>query len=369
MNAQRGFGKSPTHVPASVRHFAMMLFVLLFACGEKPGRDRCCAFSDIPEMADLKDGQGLIHIEGSTTAYYYVLDEAGKQLASQLLNVTLALDPGRYTVKVNNSLHAIEVEAGRLLKCSTGTLIVSGNTPEYYYVMDTLNQQLGYETLSRAMSFFPGIFIVKINNTETPVEIKLKELREIRTGSLMVRGNTSEYYYVLDRSNRQLNYNTLEAPLAFLPGTYFLKVNNTSITADVFAGQTTELRTGNLLVKGLTEEYYYVTDTLGNALNYQSLNKPLAFFPGDFHIKVNNTLAEGNVAEGQTTEFVTGSLVLTGGGSGYYYVLDKSGRQLNYSTLNKSLSFFPSEYTVTLGSSTRQAIVTAGALTSISAFN
>ena len=83
--------------------------------------------------------------------------------------------------------------------------------------------------------------------------------------------------------------------------------------ADVRAGAVTELTTGNLVVKGLTEEYYYVTDTAGNALNYQTLNKSLAFFPGSYEIKVNNTLMYGKVSAGQTAEFMTGSLMLTGG--------------------------------------------------------
>jgi hypothetical protein len=235
--------------------------------------------------------------------------------------------------------------------------------------MDSTNTQLGYETLGKPMSFFPGAFNVKVNNTELPVMVRLKELSEVRTGTLIVHGSTSEYYYVLDDMNKQLNYNTLEKPLAFLPGTYDLKVNNTSMRTDVIAGKVTEVRTGSILVKGLTDEYYYVTDTIGNALNYQTLNKSLSFFPGSFHIKVNNTLMVGRVSEGQTSEFGTGSLMLTGGGTQYYYVLDQTGNQLNYNSLNKSLSFFPSEYIIKLGSSTRKASVTAGQLTSVNAFN
>lgn len=219
------------------------------------------------------------------------------------------------------------------------------------------------------MSFFPGEFKIKVNNTEVGTQVKLKELTEIRTGSLLVKGGTNEYYYVLDDGNKQLNYNSLEKPLALLPGAYVVKVNNTSMRADVIAGNVTELVTGSLIVKGLTDEYYYVTDTVGNALNYQSLNKALAFFPGVVQVKVNNTLMLGKVAGGEVTEFTTGSLMLTGSGTGYYYVLDGLGNQLNYNSLNKSLSFFPSEYTIKLGASTRKATVTAGQLTSLSAIN
>lgn len=349
--------------------FLFMILGVIASCRPEVPSDPCCTFSDLPSTAEVNDGQGVLQVDGSTTAYFYVLDESGKQLAYQSLNQSLPLDPGPYRVKVNNVVHRVQIVAGMLAKCSTGTLMVSGNTSEYYTVMDSADQQLNYEVLGKPLSFFPGTFRVKVNNTEAQAEVRLKELTEIRTGTIVVRGTTGEYYLVLDDANKQLNYNTLEKPLAFLPGTYLLKVNNTSREADVIAGKVTEIQTGNLLVKGLTEEYYYVTDTVGNALNYQTLNKPLAFFPGDLVLKVNNTAVKGRVAAGQTTEFVTGSLMLTGGGTQYYYVQDESGNQLNYNSLNKSLSFFPAQYVVKLGASTRKATVTAGQLTSIDAFN
>lgn len=344
------------------------VWVLLAGCAEKVNQDPCCSSSDLQGKPDAVEGQGLLRVEGSTAAVYYVFDETGDQLAYQKLNEFLALDPGVYRVSVNNTMHTVSVEEDMLTSCSTGTLLISGHTNDRYYVADSVGQQLAQETLGKAMSLFPGEVHVKVNNTELSTEINLKELTELRTGTLTVKGTTGEYYYVLDASNKQLNYNTLENPLAFFPGKYHLKVNNTSLQTEVLPGQVTEVSTGNLLVKGLTEEYYYVTDTLGNALNYQNLNKPLAFFPGVLHVKVNNTLVRGEVSAGQTTEFITGSLMLTGTGTEYYYVLDGTGNQLNYNTLNKSLSLFPSEYTVKLGPTYRKATVTAGRLTSIKAY-
>lgn len=346
----------------------LLCFLLLAACSEKPKGDACCSVSGLPSIVELEDDQGALQVEGSTRGYFYVLDERGNQVAYQRLNQTLHLNAGRYTVKINNTVHAIDVYEGMLSKCSTGTLVVAGSTPDYYNVSDTLNQQLGNQRLGKSLSFFPGLFHVQVNNTQIPVEVKLRELTTVRTGALMVRGNTAEYYYVLDGANKQLAYNVFDKPLAFLPGTYLLKVNNTSLTVDVFAGEVTEARTGNLLVKGLTEEYYYVTDTAGNALNYQNLNKPLAFFPGNFLVRVNNTVVAANISEGQTAEFATGGLILTGGGTEYYYVLDQMGNPLNYNSLNKSLSFFPSEYVVKLGESTRNATVKAGQLTAVDFF-
>src|SRR5690349_9772288 len=266
------------------------VLAILMSCSDKRISDPCCTFSDITGNTGVAEGKGMILVEGSTNAYFYVLTESGEQLTYQSLNKEVAVEPGKYQIKVNNSIHSVEIRAGEMAKCSTGTLMVSGNTPEYYYVTDSLGNQLAYETLGKATTWFPGSYTIRVNNTEVSAKIRLKELTEVRTGTVLVKGTTNEYYYVLDHGNKQLNYNALEKPLAFLPGTYDVKVNNTSMKADVAAGKVTELATGNLLVNGLTDEYYYVTDTVGNALNYQSLNKPLAFFPGEFHIKVNNTL-------------------------------------------------------------------------------
>lgn len=352
------------------RHGVLKLvcaWILFAGCSEKVNHDPCCSWSDLKGTPDAWEGQGLLKVEGSTAAFYYVFDEHGDQIADQKLNEQLALDPGEYHITVNNSRHTVSVEEDMLTSCATGTLLISGHTTDSYYVADSTGQPLAQEKLGKAMSLFPGEVQVKVNNTEKGAGIKLKELTEIRTGTITVKGTTGEFYYVLDSSDKQLNYNTLEKSLAFFPGKYHLKVNNTSLQVEVLAGQVTPITTGSLLVKGLTEEYYYVTDTLGNALNYQNLNKPLAFLPGVLHVKVNNTLVHGEVLAGRTTEFVTGSLMLTGTGTEYYYVLDESGNQLNYNTLNRSLSLFPSEYTVRLGPNYRKATVTAGQLTSIKA--
>src|SRR5690606_6018707 len=184
-----------------------------------------------------EDGQGMLRVEGSAATDFYVFSESGEQIGHQVLNRTLALNPGPYKVKVNNSVHAVEIRSHKLLSCATGSLLVSGNTGEYYYVTDTTGQQLTYQTLGQSTCYFPGRYAIRVNNTDVVAEVKLREMTEIRTGTLLVRGMTPDYYYVLDTGNKQLNYNTLEKPLAFLPGVYDVKVNNTSMKAEVLAGK------------------------------------------------------------------------------------------------------------------------------------
>lgn len=339
---------------------SFVLMVSLYSCRGEPPSDPYCSYGPLPSGIDVKAGQVALQVEGSTSAYFYVYDESGKQINYQTLNAALGLNPGKYQVKVNNSSHPVALGKGKLTKCSTGTLMVSGTTADYFYVMDSTNQQLHYDSLGKAASFFPSSLRVKVNNTEVQAEVKLNQVTEIKAGTLVVRGSTGEYYYVFDALGKQLNYNSLEKPLAFLPGSYTAKVNNTETKVDISGGQVTELKTGTLLAKGSTDEYYYVFDSLGKQLNYQSLNKALAFFSGGLRIRVNNTEIAAEVVAGEIREYVTGSLMVAGSGSEYYYVFDKTGNQLNYSSLNKALSFFPAEYTVKLGQNTHTATVNAG---------
>jgi len=341
--------------------YGVLSLILISGCGrEESSEDKCCISGPLPQGVDIKSGQGALQVEGNTSVNFYVLDKSEKQISYQSLNQPLALDPGEYRVKVNDSFHPVVITEGMLTTCSTGTLLVKGTTPENYYVLNSAQQQLTYEVLGKETSFFISSLLVKVNNSKVKAEVKLKEVTEIQTGTITVHGTTGENYYVLDGTGAQLGYNTLEKPLAFLPGSYAVKVNNSLINTTVAAGQLSELTTGTLLVKGLTDENYYVLDSAGTQLGYQSLNKPLAFFPGEYRIKVNNSFTNGRVVQAQTAEYATGSLVVPGKGEENYYVLDASGSQLGYNSCNKPLSFFPAEYSVRLGQVTNKATVTAG---------
>jgi 6,7-dimethyl-8-ribityllumazine synthase len=337
----------------------------LYSCSGQPPSDPYCSHAPLLSGTDVKTGQGALQVEGTTNAYFYVFDASGKQVGTESLNKTLGLNAGNYLVKVNNGPHTVAVEKGQLTKCSTGTLMVSGTTSDYYYVMDSNNQQLHTDLLGKASSFFPSTVRVKVNNTEVPAEVKLNQVTEIKAGTLIVRGGTNEYYYVFDALGKQLNTSLLEKPLAFVQGSYTVKVNNTETKAAITGGQVTELKTGTILVKGSTDEYYYVFDSLGKQLNTQSINKGLAFSPGTLRIRVNNTDMAAEVAAGEIREYPTGSLVVPGSGSDYYYVFDKNGNQLNTNSVNKALAFFPGEYSVKLGQNSHPASVTAGQTTTV----
>ncbi len=259
-------------------HFNWILLTVLLitqACTDKPQKDALCTYIPLPSSTEVKAGQGALQVDGIGEGYFYIFDADGKQLNYQLIGKVLGLDPGKYHVKINNSSHAVDIQKGMLTKCGTGALMVTGTTDEYYYVLDSANQQLYYNKLGKAASFFPSALIIKVNNSETRTDVKLNQVTEIKCGTLTVHGKTDEYYYVFNNVGQQLNYNKLEKPLAFLPGTYSVKVNVTETKVDVAAEQLSELQTGTIMVKGSTDEYYYVFDATGKQLNYQKLNSAL----------------------------------------------------------------------------------------------
>lgn len=349
--------------------YGLLIAVAASSCADRPVSDQSCSFTELRPDRAVEDGHGMLQANGSTAADFFVFNESGRQVGRQPLNHPLLLEAGRYQMKVNGRVRYVDVWEGYLATCSTGTLSASGYNTDTYDVTDSTDNILVEGRLGRSVSLLPGNYNIRVNNTISPVTIRARQISEVHVGSITVRGTTGESFYVLDEADRQLGFAPLEQSLSFMPGVYHVKVNNTTRRVELAAGQATELLTGDVIISGLTDEYYYVTDTIGNALNFQRMNKPLALFPGVYNLRVNNSMVTGQVLAGQTTSFSTGSLVLNGEGSGYYYVLDENGRELNFNSLNKSLSFFPSDYTVRVGSSTRRTTVIAGEHTALDAFN
>lgn len=327
--------------------------------------DSYCRRGPLPAWTQIKPGRGLLEVGGTTREAFAVLDSTGKTVANQTVGGRVELAPGTYALRLNNSAHTTSVVEDSLTRCLPGALVVSGATKETYRVKDATGKQLAYGTLGQALSFFAPALYVSVNQSDAPTKLKPGRTEEIKAGTVIVHGTTSEYYYVHDTTGKQLGYGTLGKPFDVLPGSYIVKVNKTETVAAFNAGETREIATGTLLVRGSTSDYYYVTDASGKELHYQQLNKPLSFFPGTYRVRVNKTERPASVTASRETEYQTGSIVATGKGADYYYVLDKSNNSLHYNTLNKPLSLFPGEYSVKVGPRVRAATVSAGKTTSL----
>jgi hypothetical protein len=345
--------------------FTYLILFCAAGCKKAPPPDPLCSIEPIPSTTTVAARQGAALVNAPTDEYVYFLDLAGKQIGSAHVNQAHGLKPGQYHARINGSKHEIYVQEKMLTRCMTGTLNATGSTEEYYYVLDSAGSQLASGRLNKSMSFFPGQYEVRVNTTRVTADVKPKENTEIKAGKLEVPGTTEEYYYVLDAGGTQLGSGRLNAPMSLLPGDWTVKVNNTKSNVKIAAGQTSRVETSTLAVQGTTDEYYYVMDNAGTQLASSKLGRPVALFPGEWQVRVNNTKLSVKTAAGETARLDTGALTVQGTGEEYYYVLDSAGQQLAYGKMNASVSLAAGNYTVRVAQQTKPAAVTAGQKTTL----
>jgi hypothetical protein len=348
----------------NVRHSRKLFFLLLTfiftSCQKAPPPDGVCSYEPLPAGADVPAGQGGVLTAAATDAYFYAFDPAGKQIGTQVSNRLLALKPGDYQLKVNNSTHPISLPAKMLAKCATGSVQAVGKTDEYYYIFDGAGSQLATGKLGSAISLFPGKFQARLNNTPAVVDIAANAVTELKPGTLNILGSTDEYYYVFNTTGAQLATSKLGRALSLFAGNYTVKVNNSSAPVTIAAAGSIDISSGALLVQGTTDEYYYVFNAMGTQLATSKLGRAVALLEGSYTAKVNNAGFPVKVDPTRTNEYQTGALTVKGSGSDYYYVFDANGTQLGSNKLNQPLSFPAGNYSVKVGANTRAAAVTAG---------
>ena len=307
-----------------------------------------------------KCATGAVLVSGKTDEYYAVLDSAARQLATAHLGAALSLFPGTYQIRVNNTDAAANVKAGATLELKPGTVNVEAGTDEYYAVLDAATKQLASSHLGRAISLFAGSYTVRVNNSDTKADVRAGEPANNPAGTLVVHGSTDEYYAVLNGAGTQLASSHLERPLALFPGTYTVKVNNTTMPVTITPAAITEGKTGAVVLQGTTDEYYAITDAAGTQLASAHLARPLSLAPGNYTAKLNNVGTPVNVEAGKTNEYQTGSLTVKAPGSDYYAVLDAAGTQLASKQVNQPVSLPAGKYSVKLGNNARPQTITAG---------
>ena len=346
---------------------AVALLLLAFAaCKKSPPPDPLCSYQPVPQTTRLEPGQGALQVSGTTDAYFYLRDKAGKQVASGALNLAVGVKPGEYRALLHNSVHTVFVQEGMLTRCGCGSLQVVGSTDEYYYVLDPAGNQLASSKLGAAISLFPDTYRVKVNNTLASIQVAAGGTAELKTGLLQVPGTTDEYYYVLDSAGTQLLGAKLGRGSALLPGSWTVKVNNTTSKVDIRPGETTQAQAGTLKVNGSTNEYYYVLNDAGTQLANSQLRKTIALFPGAYQVRVNNSTAQVSVTAGSAVEVEAGTVTVKGAGTDYYYVLDANGTQLASAQVNQPTALVAGQYSVRVGKDTKPAVVTGGKETVVS---
>ena len=352
-----GTRSAPTYLTIGIAALAALLLV---ACKKAAPPDGVCTYEQMSAGAAVPSGQGGIQVLASTDTYFMVRDTTGKQIASAHVNGMTPVPAGDYQVVVNNSMHATSAQSKMLTKCTTGAVLVDGKTDEYYAVLDKAAQQLASAHLASALSLFPGSYQVRLNNTDSAANLQAGSMLELKPGTVNVDAGTDEYYAVLDAATRQLASSHVGRALGLFAGSYTVRINNTDAKADVRAGESTNVPSGTLVVHGSTDEYYVVANSAGGQLASAHLEKPLAFVLGTYNVKVNNTTTPETIASGVTAEVTTGAVVLQGSTDEYYAIVDSVGTQLASAHLGHPLSLVPGAYRAKLNNVPMSVQVEAG---------
>jgi 6,7-dimethyl-8-ribityllumazine synthase len=339
---------------------AALAAILLVTCHKALPPDGVCSYEPLPAGAQVPSGQGGIQVLASTDAYFAVRDTTGKQTASEHVNAITPVPPGDYQVVLNSSTHSTAVQSKMLTKCKTGAVLVNGKTDEYYAVLDSATRQLASAHVASALSLFPGSYTVRLNNSDVGANLQAGALLELKPGTLNVDVGTDEYYAVLDGGTRQLASSHVGRALGVFAGSYLVRINNSDAKAEVRIGESTSVPAGTLVVHGSTDEYYAVMNNAGLQLASAHLEKPLAFVPGTYNVKVNNTTTPVTVVSGVTAEVKTGAVVLQGSTDEYYAIIDSAGTQLASAHLGRALSLMPGAYRAKLNNIALPVQVDAG---------
>ena len=330
------------------RHAAVWIaaftVLALPGCKKAPPADSICTYEPLPATAEVPSGQGAIEVFASTDAYFYVLDPTGKQIGSHAVNGLLPVKSGDYNLKLNNSVHPVVVQEKMLTKCSTGAVLSEAKTDEYYYIYDNAGAQLASAHLGSALSLFPASYRVRLNNSDTTANAEAGSTTELKPGTVNMEAGTDEYYYVFDSGAKQLASSHIGKALGLFAGSYTIKVNNSQAKIEVRAGEGSSVPVGTLVTQGTTDEYYYVFDAGGTQIASAHLAHPMAFFPGSYNVKVNNSTTLATVTPATATEVKAGTVVVQGTTDEYYYIFDAAGTQLASAHLGRPVSLVPGEY-------------------------
>src|SRR5512135_2886795 len=175
----------------------LLLLLLSTSCEKAPPPDPLCTYVPLPPSAKAEPGQGAIQIAAPTTDYFYVLDQKGKEVGHAAANGSVAVKAGAYQVRLNGSVHAVWARKATLTRCTAGALTVSGTTQESYSVVDSSGSELAHAKLGAPLALFPGRYDLKLNGTTGVAEVPPGSTLDVKSGTLNVKGQTDEYYYVL----------------------------------------------------------------------------------------------------------------------------------------------------------------------------
>jgi len=226
-----------------------------------------------------------------------------KQLKNRKTNESVELFPGDYLIMLNKTFITANVQEGQNTIVKSSTASISGKGNSAFYVYDLSYNLLQSASTNDQVELFPGEYVFKLNNTYQTEKVLEGQNKFVKSGTLLVSGYTGTPCYVYDiDKNEQLCSASINQQIEIFPGNYVLKLRNSFINATVNWDQTTIIKTGTMIVSGISGKFY-VYDCLNyNQVAYSSVNQKIDLLPGNYIVNYNKKSQVINITEEKDAE-------------------------------------------------------------------
>ncbi len=333
-------------------------------------------FLPFAEAADPEYGTVQIKVIGQGVDKFFVFDENEEQIGEMNtltdpgadgITVTSEKNEGiNYIVKVNNVAQTVTAYESDI-QILAGAVYVRGFGNDSFFAFDDQDMKLGDARTNEWLELLPGTFVIRLNGSEiTGVTVGAGSRLTYQAGSLYVQGFGAGQFFVYDGETELVSKQTAEG-LEIFPGSYTVKLNNTSRDVIISALKTEYLQAGAILVNGTGDTPYTVTGLdSGDELGDAKTGKKFEVFAGDFIVDLNGVswdvaVTELNVSEKDSVPLTVSVFDETVAGS-YSVSLTSTDDPVANAELNKATDWFPRSepYYVTLNGVQKEVTVTEG---------
>ncbi|QTA79899.1 Uncharacterized protein dnl_21810 [Desulfonema limicola] len=257
-----------------------------------------------------------------------------------------------YTVKLNKGEYFEPVKPPARLYA--GSVVIKGQGIDRYSIFSQETELAGKET-GEELEFFSGTYTVKLNNTIETVPIQANLRTEIDAGGILVSGAGNSFYSLVN-GDEEIGQKKTGEIIEVFKGTYSVKLNK-DIKENIIVNSgdiNKSLNSHALIFKGTGGYPFYVFNSSSsdfdteNALASSTSDKALDLFTGEYKVRLNNINKDINLTDSQELTITPGRLLVTGTGEEKYNILDAQGNQLATGVAGEEIDLFQGTYSVIL---------------------
>lgn len=171
-------------------------------------------------------GEGTLVVTGTGQDLYHVFNEkSGDKVNFTSTGSSMILPAGNYRLELHGQKQKITIKPEDETIIKTGVFKVKGQGINLYEVWDKENtRKLDFTETGKGMELFAGEYTIKLNHVDHKVNVKEQDSTLVETGQILVKGNTQDLYEVYTADGtKKLNFTFLGKPFELLPGEYLVK--------------------------------------------------------------------------------------------------------------------------------------------------